>query len=152
MNKITVFLVFLAATAQGQFLAPTNQPPTVQHIWNQDANTSVTNYFVYEGTNTGQYTVKIPAGTNLVLTVSNLLRGVEYFFNVTAQADGLESGFGGEINYTPVAPPPSPTFKPIIVLTVQNTPNLLTPWGTLETVSLSANQKTGFFRMKISTQ
>ena len=101
------------------------------------------------GGEVGGFTERLPAIERVEKCAT---RRTDGFYQNRIMRAVNESGFGGEINYTPVAPPPSPTFKPIIVLTVQNTPNLLTPWGTLETVSLSANQKTGVFRMKISTQ
>jgi hypothetical protein len=94
--------------------------------------------------------VKIATGTNLTTTFTNLTRGVEYFFNVTAQDGGLESAFGGEMNYTPPLPPPSTALKPVIILQVQAAPTLSSPWNTIQTIALNANQGAGFFRTKLA--
>lgn len=134
------------------YLTPSNPPPSVQLAWNADASPFVTNYFIYVGTNSGLYTLKIATGTNLTLTVTNLTRGVTSYFNVTAQGLGLESGFGGEISYTPASPPaPPPGFKPIVILTVQAAPSLdpSEEWTTLATLSLEGDQASGYFRTVI---
>lgn len=153
---LTFALASSALAAPPQFLAPSNPPPVVNLAWTPVPDATVTNYFIYEGTNSGQYTIKLPAGTNSTLAVSNLLRGTTAFFNITAQNNfGLESAFGGEINYTPPAGPAAPTFKPIIILQVQNTPQLVPPiWRTIATISLAQNINGDgyFFRTKIASQ
>ena len=155
MNKtiaiITTLALLAVISAIAQFLSPANQPPSVQLAWNASPTPGVTNYNIYEGTNSGQYTSKQAVGTNLTGTVTNLTRGVECYFNVTSQANGLESTFAGEINYTPPLPPAPPAgFKPIVVLTVQNSPTLNPAnWTTIDSVSLAANAPAGFFRTKL---
>jgi hypothetical protein len=144
-----------AATAAPVLLSPSNAPPSVELAWNAAAIDiilgPVTNYNIYEGAASGQYTVEIPAGTNLVLTVSNLARGTQYFFNVTSQAGGLESGFGGEISYTPQPPPPAPVFQPIIILHAQASPAATGPWTDLAVLQVSATNAAGFFRTQIAS-
>jgi hypothetical protein len=101
-----------------------------------------------------QYTVKLSAGTNLNLTVSNLTRGVTYYFNITDQGGGLESGFGGEVPYTvpmPPAPPPGGVHPPL-VLTVQTSPSVdpaFEDWETLATLSVTAEEAQGYFRTSL---
>lgn len=140
----------LTLTARSQ-LVPTNEAPVVGLAWTASPSAGVTNYFIYEGTNAGSYQSKFPTGTNVFLTVSNLTRGVAVFFNVTAQAGGLEGPFGGEISYTPASPPAGPAFQPIVVLVVQSSPEIApATWTTLATLSLAANSTCGFFRTKIN--
>lgn len=120
---LTALFVTLLTSATAQaFLAPTNAPPSVMLAWSPSPSPNVTNYFLYYGVGSLQYTNKIPTGTATNATVVLPARGVTYFFNVTAQAGGLESVFDGEVSYTPQAPPAPPTMKPIVILTVQTAP------------------------------
>lgn len=153
MKKLLIVLLVSLSAVLPSFaqLVPLNPAPSVQLAWNPSTGSGVTNYSIYMGTNSLQYTCKINCGTNLYLTVTNLTRGVTTYFNVTASAGGLESGFGGEVSYMPVAPPAAPTFKPIVVLVVQNSPSLQAPnWSTLATLSLSADQVSQFYRTQLA--
>lgn len=154
-NKILFLLATLvAATASAQpFLVPSNPPPVIQLAWNANPDPTVTGYYIYEGTNSGQYTVKMPASTNnSTLTVSNLLRGVTNYFNITAtNSAGLESVFGGEVSYKAPLPPASPSLKPIVVLTAMFSPTLLNPsWSPVGTLPLLADQQAGFYKTSMS--
>ena len=60
---------------------------------------------VYQGAASRVYTNKLSAGTNLNLTVTRLVGGVEYFFAVTAyDTNGLESIPSSEASYTVPVP------------------------------------------------
>lgn len=126
---------------------PTNAGPSINLAWNASPTAGVTNYNIYQGNESGSYQSKVATGTNLSLTVNNLTRGIQTFFNVTCQAGGLESAFGGEISYTPASPPQAPAFTPIVVLVVQASPSILPlNWSTLATLSLAATADAEFYR------
>jgi DNA-binding CsgD family transcriptional regulator len=115
--------VAIAAAAQVPFLAPTNPAPEVQLAWTPSASTGITNYFMYLGVGSGQYTNKIALGNVTNATVTLPSRGVPFFFAVTAMAsNGLESVFSNEITYTAPNPPAPPAMKPLVVLVVQSSP------------------------------
>jgi len=111
-------LMCMAAGAQQPFLVVSNPAPVVQLAWNPSTASGVTNYTVYFGVGSGQYTNKTLVGnvTNAAITLP--ARGVTFYFAATATSGGLESLFSNEVNYTPPNPPAPPTQKPLTVLTV----------------------------------
>ena len=92
-------------------LSQTNLPSSVTLAWDPSPGTNViTNYKVYLGTSSRTYTNSVSAGTNLTLTVTNLLRGFRYYFAATATAvTGLESDYSTEVNTAIPAVPPPPS-------------------------------------------
>lgn len=56
----------------------------------------LTNYAVHYGAASGNYTNVLNAGTNLSLTVSNLLTGVRYYFAVAGRGPNAESPLSPE--------------------------------------------------------
>jgi hypothetical protein len=110
---LTLLLIVSPCSAQ-----PTNSNSSVSLAWNASPTTTmgVINYNLYYGPTSATYTNSFSVGTNLTGSVSNLVRGSTYFFNVTAvcATNGLESAFDGEISWTPPAPPAPPTVFRII--------------------------------------
>jgi hypothetical protein len=102
-------LVMFCAVANAAIyqMPPTNPPPVVQLAWNQSAG--ATNYTLYYGVASGQYTNRTMLGnvTNVVVTLAAF--GVQYFFAVSETEGGLESATGNEVSYTTPAPGPAPT-------------------------------------------
>lgn len=117
-TKLLILGLSLIATASlsAQFLAPTNPPPSVSLAWTASTSPGVTNNFIYYGSASGQYTNKVLAGNTGSFVVTNVLRGTRYFFVATAVANGLESVFSNEVNYTVPLPPQPPS----LTLTVQS--------------------------------
>lgn len=73
----------------------------VSLTWNASSDPLVMGYNVYYGTNSGNYTAVISAGTNAAATVTGLVAGVTYYFAAQAfDRLGLESPFSSEIAYT----------------------------------------------------
>jgi hypothetical protein len=99
-----------------QSVGPTNPTPAVVLAWDRSPGTNViTNYTVYYGVASATYTDKALAGTNLTVTVSNLLRGTTYFFAATAtDTKGLESGYSNEVSCKLPSPPAPPATLRII--------------------------------------
>lgn len=116
LTSVAVFTAFTALAASGQFLVPSNPPPVIVINVTASPSPGVTNVWLYMGTNnSGQYSSKTQIGLASSYTVTNVVRGTRYFFAATAVANGLESAFSNEINYT-VPLPPGP---PSLTLTVQ---------------------------------
>jgi hypothetical protein len=99
----------------------TNTTATIQLTWT--ASISIPslgniNYNVYEGTNAGQYFTNYSAGTNLNLTISNLVAGSTYYFAATATDTNavLTSTYSSPLSFTSIAPPLPPTTVNIIVI------------------------------------
>ena len=105
---LAIGLLFMSMTVFGQYLSITNPPSNISLVWNPSPtiNYGALSYYIWVGPSSLSYTNKISAGTNLTLTVSNLVRGSGYFFNVTPYAtNGLEGPWDGEVNYMSPVPP-----------------------------------------------
>jgi fibronectin type 3 domain-containing protein len=77
--------------------------------WDPSPDERVTNYRVYWGYQSRNYTGSFDVGNVTTATVGSLVAGTHYFFAVTATTpDGLESDFSNEVDYTVPLPPLSP--------------------------------------------
>lgn len=71
---------------------------TVTLAWDAVPETDILGYKVHVGTQPGQYTETLDAGTALSFDVPGLVYGQTYYFSVrTVGADGLESGYSPEL-------------------------------------------------------
>src|SRR5260221_8772102 len=114
-----LFALLFAAPTQAAtgYLVPSNPPPVVQLTW--DLVPGMT-YNVYYGVGSGAYTNKVSVGVSNYTTVVLPSRGATYYFAATAVANGLESEFSNEVNFTPAQPPAAPTnMRPPVVLSLQ---------------------------------
>ena len=133
------------------FYVITNPAPTVSLAWNKSPDASVVGYNLYYGVASGSYTNIINVGSATNTTVVLPARGVTFFFAVTAYTlAGLESAFSNEVNYAPPNPPPAPTMKPLVVLTVMRAQ---TPTGVFADSgfnwSESPDQPQSFYKLRI---
>jgi fibronectin type 3 domain-containing protein len=79
----------------------------VNLTWTPSPGADVVQYRVYWGEQSGAYTESVDAGNVTTLTLDSLVPGTTYFFAVTAlTADGRESDYSNEVEYTAPAPPP----------------------------------------------
>ena len=79
--------------------------------WTASSSAGVVGYNVYWGPASRLYT-NVLSTTNLTATVTNLQRGITYYFAATAfTSTGLESEFSNEVSYTPPARPISPVLR-----------------------------------------
>lgn len=114
---LTILLALVASLCEAQaFYTITNPPAAVQARWTASPSPGVTNYNVYYGTASQQYNIRLAAGNATSLNISNLLRGVTYFFAYTAQAQGLESSFSSEVSIAIPGAPAPPGALPILLL------------------------------------
>ena len=105
MKRVITIFVLMAACVVSARLTPSNPPVNVVLAWDASPSGEVTGYRVYWGAASRCYT-NVLATTNLIATVTNLQRGVTYYFAVTAfTATGLESEFSNEVSYTAPARP-----------------------------------------------
>ena len=126
-NTVTKTFKVAFVTTNG-FYVISNPPPSVEFIWDASSDPDVTNYVIYWGVVSGQYTNKYSIGssnTNVTMTGTNFwVRGVTYYAAATAQAMGLESDFSNEVTFTFNVVPGAPGMLPLIQLTVQSSPDL----------------------------
>lgn len=81
---------------------------TVVLEWNPNTEPDLAGYIVYYGTRSGVYEKEVDVGNITTSTIGALVRGVTYYFAVTAyDTEGLESGFSHETQYPAAAPPPN---------------------------------------------
>jgi hypothetical protein len=74
---------------------------TLTLAWDASPDAGVTGYRLYYGVASGQYTNSITVGNTTMATVTNLVKGVTYYFATTAyNASGVESPFSNEVTYT----------------------------------------------------
>jgi hypothetical protein len=108
-----VVLALLVIVATAFAIGRTTPPPaSVTLAWDASPGTNViANYKVYYGVASRTYTNTVSAGTNLTVAVTNLSRGVTYWFAATAIDNaGLESDYSNEVStrtLTQPAPPPN---------------------------------------------
>ena len=82
--------------------------------WGPSSDSAVAGYRVYEGVASGVYADMMDVGNVTSVTISNLSRGVTYFFAVTAyDTNGIESDFSYEVSYAVPSPADNP---PTLVL------------------------------------
>lgn len=111
MKHALTILMLAAACAVNAQLVPTNTPANVVLAWDASPSTEVTGYNVYWGSASGYYT-NLVTTTNLTAIITNLQRGVTYYFAATAfTATGLESEFSNEVSYAPAARPVAPVLR-----------------------------------------
>ncbi len=87
---------------------------TVKLGWNAVAEPNIQGYKVHVGTQPGQYTRTLDAGTSLSYSVDGLSYGQTYYFSVrTVGLNGQESGYSPELVLSVSLPqlPPSATLS-----------------------------------------
>lgn len=78
---------------------PAHAAESVTLAWDASPSTNIANYRIYYGVASATYTNSVSAGTNLTVSVSNLVGGRTYYFAATAtDTDGLESDFSAEVS------------------------------------------------------
>ena len=117
VNRIlfVVLLVFLGAVLALALKAqPSNPPPSVTLGWNRSPDpfpTNVAGYWIWQGNAHSNYvrSVFVPGWGTTNVTLTNVLRGTNYFWNISVQgtnaAAGLESDLDGEATTNLPAPP-----------------------------------------------
>ncbi len=111
LTAILALITVVAITAIAIGRIPTPPLGSVTLAWDKSSGTNViTNYNVYYGVASATYTNKVMAGTNLTAIVSNLVRGVTYYFAATAIDNaGLESDYSTQV-FTTIKIQPAPPF------------------------------------------
>src|SRR5438045_3252906 len=140
----------LASAAAQPFLTVSNPAPVIGLAWNPSPTPGVTAYNLYYGVASQQYTNKTQMANMTNTSVTLPARGVQFFFAVTAVANGLESPFSNEVNYSAPTVPVAPSMRPLVVLTVQRAP---TAQGVFADTSMTytddPNQPEATYRLKI---
>jgi hypothetical protein len=113
--SLTAFIIGLVAlanvTIQAQTVSRKTSVPSVGLAWDSSTDPTVGSYNLYQGSASGSYTNVVSTGLSPTPTVSltNLVRGVTYFFAATCVAtNGLESVYSTEVSYTVPMLPNSP--------------------------------------------
>lgn len=109
----------MVAMAFGVVAGPSPKFGSATVNWSYDFpnNPGVTNFMIYFGTTSSNYTSTWSVGgTNLSSVVTNLTRGTTYYFVVTAQAtNGLESDYSfPEVSYKVPNKPAAPTSTAVV--------------------------------------
>jgi hypothetical protein len=121
LTSLAIATSLLSAEAQTN---QTNGQPAVQLAWNpitsldshgNPVQTAGASYTLSWGTNSGQY-MWTAQTTNAFQPVSNLLRGVTYYFSVYATVGYLSSTNSAEITYQVMNIPSAPSGFTIIVI------------------------------------
>lgn len=95
------YLLALLLLSPLAIAAPSPNVASITLAWNYDfvASPGVTNFIIYSGTSSSNYTSSVSAnGTNLTLVINGLNRGSTYYFAATAvNTNGLESDYSNEL-------------------------------------------------------
>lgn len=118
--------------------------------WDANTETNLTGYAVHYGTNTRRYgwQSSLPADHTTQSVV--LPFPARWFFAVTAQADGLTSGYSVEITYDYAPTPPLVHGTPGIIVTPRLvTSSNLTDWQPIPALGtwFPATNSAGFFKL-----
>jgi len=144
------------------FAAQRLSPPSTSAVnltWNASPDASVvTNggYNIYMGTSSGVYTSEFNLGNVLAFTVSNLTRGVTYYFAATAWVTNtggtnlLESAYSNEASYQPTAVPGPPGNLNLIIVAL-TAPSADGPWYARSILPAPNVGSTGYFRLAASS-
>ncbi len=96
---------------------------TVSLAWNASTNSPVAGYALYYGAVSHQYTTRIDAGTNLMVSVPGLAPGATNYFAVTDyNSAGMQSAFSSEIAFA----------LPVTNSATTTNTNLPAPWQTAD--------------------
>ncbi len=90
-------------------------PSNVVLAWDPSPGPNIASYQVYYGAASMTFTnVVVVSGSTTNATVTNLVRGVTYFFAATAKdSAGLESDYSNEVSWTSPKKPHPPVIKSI---------------------------------------
>ena len=139
-------------------LTPTNPPAGVSLAWDPSSDLAgVSGYSVYYGVGPRTYTNKVEMGNVVVCTITNLVRGVTYYFAATAYrtngGEYLESDFSNEVAYTPALPPSTPGnlrgTNVMIKVALESAPNPKGPWALFAELG-SYSETPAFYRSAVS--
>lgn len=134
-------------------VARTTPPQTVQvtMAWDASPDTNiVTGYYMYQGTNSRSYYTNYETGNVLTFSCSNLVRGVTYYFTVTAHtATGEESAYSNEVSYmVPLVPGPPGNLRFVALKPLSST-SPKGPWISKGApIVVSASGDTAFYRLQ----
>lgn len=153
MKRLILIACLIAPLTASAWLFPTNPPAAVTLGWNASTSPGVSNYFIYYGVGSMQFTNKVASGNTNACTITNLVRGTTYWFAATAQAGGLESDFSNEISYTPPTAPAPPSglkaTNAIIAMKIESAPTPTGPWTTYAVLATSSDTP-AFFRSLVT--
>ena len=128
MKKLTTLFCLLISCifAMAALAPPTNAAPRVLVAWDPNPEPDIGGYKVWYGQAPRVYDVVIDCGNVTNCIVTNLTRGVTYFFAATAyNTSSLESDFSEEVFLKIPAPPGAPGGLNVTnMLVVQITSNL----------------------------
>lgn len=126
LPSLSVFLgvAWVSCLWVGVMAQPSNLPPVVNLGWTPSTSpaANVMGYWIWQGNASSNYSrvVFVPGWGSSQVTLTNLVRGTNYFWNITAlgtnAAAGLESPYDGEVSTNFAAPPNSPTGLKIIAV------------------------------------
>lgn len=129
---------------------PTTNAPSVTLAWDASPTAGVAGYHIYYGIASRFYTNQLDSGTNLTLTVSNLVRGNTYFFAATAYSPtGLESDFSNEATATLPLPPQPPVNFRITAQVAKSATGPWLPFTNMPSVDMTNTGKDQFYRLDI---
>lgn len=97
----------------------TNPVPLVQLCWTASISPNVTNYILFQGTNSGVYDTQYNVGTNTCIQSTNIQRGVTYYWRLSSQdSSGIIGPYTtNEVSYTASRGPSPPTAITITIET-----------------------------------
>jgi hypothetical protein len=111
----------MLAIVIGVFSSLSCNSATVTLAWDPSPAANATNYTVYYGPTSGDYTNSISVGLATSATISGLVAGGIYYFAATVtDSSGLESAFSSEVSYNVpvVMPNQPPTLNALANMTV----------------------------------
>jgi len=130
------------------FLSSNALASSVTVAWDPSSDLGVAGYFVYVGTTSGSYSVKLNAGNYTTATVSDLFPGYTYYFAATSyDVYGDESSFSSPEVSAVISAMLSDTTPPTVTITSPSDGGLVTKNSTI-TISATALDNVGVTKIE----
>jgi Fibronectin type III domain. len=130
------------------FLSSNALASSVTVAWDPSSDLGVAGYFVYVGTTSGSYSVKLNAGNYTTATVSDLFPGYTYYFAATSyDVYGDESSFSSPEVSAVISAMLSDTTPPTVTITSPPDGGLVTKNSTI-TISATALDNVGVTKIE----
>lgn len=142
ISLIAIGILWLARAAMGA---------SVTLAWDSSPGTNIiTQYKVYWGSATRNYTNAVNAGTNLTATVTNLLAGPTYYFAATAtDVFGLESDYSDEVSWA-WTPPTNVVTVTVAVETNNRPTGAWSNWLSLPVTAVTNPMAPIYYRSRLA--
>jgi hypothetical protein len=130
-------------------LAFVAQAGEIKLVWPPNPDSSVTNFSLWYGTQSGFYTVRQDVGITTNFTLSGFATNVPWYITLTAQNSFGESDFSTELVAQATDPIPAPLPKTNVVTSIFWATDPAGPWTLVLSATNLVTNAFGFYKTTI---